>query len=362
MTSEHATGIVDNSTHYASPTDRILLTTCRLYAVHKDPYRLYDAIAVEASSLVHAEKCSLMLPAGQRDVLRVRAVKGTDTQRLQYATVKAGDRIAGKVYESGEPLLIDGEKDILRHIVSLRPGYRTASVLCLPLKLDSEVLGVLNLTDKLSGGSFTSGDLALLSLFAFHASLVLKLCSCNKVSEEMRELSVTDFLTGLLNRRYFNVRIEEEYQRLLRGGEGFSLALLDIDNFKMFNDSEGHSAGDLMLKNIAAVLKMTIRAQDILVRYGGEEFAIIMPETSATEAFRVAERLRTAIRQIATSGWKKYPKKRVTVSLGVTACCRPARSVEHFIDMADRALYTAKLSGKDCTVIVDDAESARRGA
>lgn len=341
---------------YGHQLDILLSKSAQLYAFHRDPSHLYAGITAEASFLVNAERCSLMLPGDTREVLRVSAVQGTDKNLIGGMKMKVGHGIAGKVYAKGEPILIDSEEQIRGYECLPRDRYKTKSALSLPLKLEDEVIGVLNLTDKSNGESFTEKDLETLSLFAFQAALILKLSHCYRLSEEMRELSVTDFLTGLFNRRYFNIRIEEELQRVKRSGEGFALAILDIDNFKLFNDTEGHLAGDTMLKCISAVLKRTTRAQDILVRYGGEEFAVIMPKTSRDDAFHAAERMREAVRTMILPEWKKYPKKLVTISAGVVTCCSAAGTVEEYIENADKALYMAKIQGKDCTVVYDDTK------
>ena len=332
----------------------VSLKTAHLYFMYKEPQVLYDSIVSEAASLVNAEKCSLMLPGDDKDVLSVHAVTGINKWLMQDISVRAGEGIAGRVYEEGTPILVDSEEGLKEYSISPKPQFKTSSCLSLPLKIADEVIGTLNLSDKRSGGSFSEEDLLILSIFALQASILLKLCFCHKTSEEMKELSITDSLTGLFNRRYFDVRLKEEFQRAKRYGLFFSLAIVDIDDFKVFNDTEGHLAGDHILKEIASIMTGTVRANDILVRFGGEEFAIIMPQTSQEEAFHVAERVRENIKTLILPTWKRFPKEQITVSIGLAMYPESGEPMENIIRYADRALYKAKMRGKDLTLSWND--------
>ena len=347
---------MNENDHYGNPdtVDFLLMKVSKLFFMYKDPYHLYRSIAYEASDLVGADKCSLMLPDSESRLLRINAIRGMDASLMDRVLVRPGEGIAGRVYETGVPILIDSEERIREYAICPRPQYKTASAISLPLKIADETLGVLNLTDKHSGMPFDPGDLSALDLFAFHATLVLKLSACHANSEKMRELSITDCLTGLFNRRYFNIRIEEEYLRAKRTNNPFSVAIVDIDNFKLYNDTEGHLAGDKILKEVASILNMSIRANDILVRFGGEEFAIIMPQTAETEAFNVAERIRENIKNMIRPLWKMYPGKRITVCAGIASYREGGGSIENLIGKADKALYAAKMNGKDRTVLHED--------
>ncbi len=161
---------------------------------------------------------------------------------------------------------------------------------------------------------------------------------------------MTDSLTGLFNRRYFDIRLEEEFLRARRYNLALSLAMLDIDDFKPFNDAEGHVAGDNILKEVAHIMGHAVRSHDIVARIGGEEFAIIMPQTPNSEAFRISERIRENIKNNVKPTWKKYYKKQLTICGGVATfpeCCSDKNTL---VKYADKALYRAKKQGKDMTV------------
>jgi diguanylate cyclase (GGDEF)-like protein len=161
-------------------------------------------------------------------------------------------------------------------------------------------------------------------------------------------LSITDALTGLFNRRYFNTRLNYEWQRALRDKGLLSILMIDIDNFKNYNDTYGHLQGDAVLKTIANIIKRNLlRSNDMLARWGGEELAALLPGTNSFGAYVVAERLRTAVKAHIFPCIRPEDMH-VTVSIGIN-CVTPYEygCLRHFVDEADRALYRAKKAGKD---------------
>jgi len=331
---------------------KISTKTTTLYALYRDRPRLYDGIVNEASELVNAERCSLMI-SDDNEMLEIRGVKGVNRRFMENVKVRRGEGISGRVYESGSPILINGEAEIREYGNAPRSHYKTQSSLSLPLKVDDEMIGVLNLSDKCSGAPFTHNDISMLTPFIFQASTLLKLGSYHETLEEVTKLSITDSLTGLFNRRYLDIRLEEEYLRAKRYHLILSLTILDIDDFKLFNDSEGHLAGDRILIEMAHVMSSTVRSHDILARFGGEEFAIIMPQTTKAEAFLVSERIRENIKRHIRPTWKRYQKKQITICSGIATYPECGALKEDMIRYADRALYKAKNLGKDRTVSWD---------
>jgi diguanylate cyclase (GGDEF)-like protein len=221
------------------------------------------------------------------------------------------------------------------------------------LKIGDETIGVLNLTDRRDGEAFSEEDMKVLQHFVSYASIAIKGAQyCSKL-EEVRTLSITDSLTGLFNRRYFDDRLFEELQRAIRYDSSFSLAIFDIDDFKLFNDTEGHPAGDEVLKAIADISRESVRSIDIITRFGGEEFAIIMPQTERDEAFLVAERTRNNIKELKHARWENFPRQEITVSIGIATFPSDGKDARTLLISADKALYRAKVSGKDRTVVWD---------
>lgn len=164
---------------------------------------------------------------------------------------------------------------------------------------------------------------------------------------ELTRQSVTDPLTGLRNRRAFVDSLTQELARFERYGEEMALVLIDIDYFKGYNDSYGHTAGDDAIAKVAAVLAAESRESDVVARYGGDEFAVILPNTASQGALVMAERFRRAVER------QEWTHQDMTVSVGVAVVCEDACSPESIIDAADSALYAAKEAGRNAVAVTD---------
>jgi diguanylate cyclase (GGDEF)-like protein len=168
-----------------------------------------------------------------------------------------------------------------------------------------------------------------------------------------RQQAVTDGLTGLYNRRFFNQELDREIQRSYRHLLKMSLVLMDVDHFKKYNDSNGHQAGDAVLRKVADVLRSQTRVCDMECRYGGEEFAIILPETSKRQARVLAEKIRKEIEQTHFEFQDNQPGGRVTISVGVSTFPDDAVHLKDLIEKADQALYRAKEGGRNSVVLAE---------
>lgn len=175
-----------------------------------------------------------------------------------------------------------------------------------------------------------------------------------------QRLAITDGLTGLYNRRYFEERLDEETRRAKRYNRPVSIMMLDIDFFKQYNDTMGHLKGDQVLIQVARTLQRYSRETDITARYGGEEFVMILPETDAQNAGRLAERIRKGIERSEFEGAKILPARRVTASVGVS-CLAGDEIGRDMLDRADKALYKAKQAGKNRVYILDPTGERRGG-
>lgn len=182
-----------------------------------------------------------------------------------------------------------------------------------------------------------------------------RIASSLRVTRLMRMLAQRahiDGLTGLWNRAHLNEQLAAEIDQSRRSGEPLSLVMCDLDHFKALNDTFGHPAGDLVLQCFARVLKAEMRKYDIACRYGGEEFALIIPGSEASEAAGLCERIRIATSELR---WPRYPDMRVTGSFGITTCgVGSSAQPSDWIEAADRALYSAKSAGRDRVHLFDD--------
>ena len=199
----------------------------------------------------------------------------------------------------------------------------------------------MNFTDKVGAERFEKRDLDLLDTIAPQVAVVVDRMTLREKAGEYAQLSITDPLTGLLNRRYIEERLVEEINRSDRSGEPVTLLMLDVDEFKSYNDRYGHPAGDEALEMIGQILRENLRGADVAARYGGEEFSVLLPETNLEEAQTIAERIRRHVEDT------KFPKRKVTVSIGIATLGGTLDDKERLIKAADDALYAAKRAGRN---------------
>jgi diguanylate cyclase (GGDEF)-like protein len=321
------------------------LTNILLSAENKE--ELYKNLLEAAADLVGAARGSLMLvdKSGQR--LQIGFSKGMNERLAQTITVKVGEGIAGKVASNGLPLLIDDIEKDPRVAISNRPRFRTKSLLCMPLKLKDRTIGVINLSDKKNLKAFTEADMNFLASFANLASLMIERTWTMERYSALEQLSVTDHLTGLYNRRFMRNRLEEEISRSTRHGLNISVIFMDLDFFKTYNDLCGHLAGDRALQKTADILKAMVRDMDIVIRYGGEEFCIILPDTAKGEAIVAAERIRQEIEKETFPCEDNLPLRRLTASFGIASFPEDGHTFTTLIHSADMAMYRAKSEGRN---------------
>jgi len=212
----------------------------------------------------------------------------------------------------------------------------TKSFLGIPLSGDGKLVAVITIEN------LAENELEKFGILATQLSLEIKKVFLYETVEKM---AITDSLTGLYVRRYFAERLDEELGRSARQGLKFSFLMLDIDDFKKINDIYGHLVGDVVLKDIGRIIKENIREIDLACRYGGEEFAVMLPETSRDGAYSVAERIRKCAEE---SVFRAYDERlKLTVSLGVASYPDDSSNPPGLIEAADEALYKGKRSGKN---------------
>ncbi|MBA2380250.1 MAG: sensor domain-containing diguanylate cyclase, partial [Blastocatellia bacterium] len=269
-----------------------------------------------------------------------------------FHTPNIGLRVAGPVLLQGSPVLVDDIAKIGMASAPLDWSYKTPSFVSYPLLIGNRRIAVMNFTDKATGGSFEKSDLDLLQAIAPQIAVAIDRTRLKDQAGQYKQLSVTDPLTGLLNRRYMDPRLAEELKRSKRHGFPLALLLLDIDDFKSYNDTFGHPAGDSALRKVAEVLKASLRGVDVAARWGGEEFAILLPNTKTDEAFLIAERIRV---EVETA---EMPKRRITVSIGIATESPEIDTSGELIQAADFALYEAKNRGRNTVCIFDVASGS----
>ena len=208
---------------------------------------------------------------------------------------------------------------------------------------------------RFRGAPFDDEDRARLELVAAVAASHLERHRLEQAVEELREDAERDYLTGIHNRRSTMRQLEREMNRARRTATPLALALLDIDNFKTFNDTYGHLAGDAVLREVARLLSETARESDVVGRYGGEEFLIVLPDAPIEAAYMFAERLRSVVEQYGLEKLHQFPDNPPTISIGVSWVVPERDTPESAIERADKALYGSKRSGRN-RVCLEPAE------
>jgi len=305
---------------------------------------LVDFVAGKTVQITDAEKASLMIIDEDSAELVVMGVNSQEKDR-KGLRMKIGQLVAGWVAQEGEAMLIrDIDSDSRMKIQLRRAQYKTNSFISLPLKANKRVLGVINVTDKLAQMEvFSEEDLRYLSLLAHQTAAQIENI---QLCEKLASLAVTDALTGLFNHRYFQEELTVEILRVQRYKNHLSLIIFDIDNFKSYNDLYGHLEGDRILKSAAGEIRKNVRQVDIICRYGGDEFVVILPFTNIKEARFVADKIRVSMSKQELFNSKDNKIIRVTLSGGV-ADFKEGMTKEEFINRADRALYDAKSESKN---------------
>jgi diguanylate cyclase (GGDEF)-like protein len=303
---------------------------------------LLQYILNQAIEITGAEKGSIMLYDIEHNRLSVRVLAGlkdkayqnkVNNHEIECRSFSPGEGIAGRVFQLGRPMVVDKASDDEFFIEPATSYVR--SIACIPMKVYSDPVGVINVTNKRGDTGFKDEDVELLKAVADQAAVAI-----NKA--QLWEMAVTDSLTGLFVRRYFMVKFQEELQRAERYKKHLSIVMADLDRFKDVNDTYGHSTGDRVLRIVGKFLQRNIRDVDIIARFGGEEFVILLPEADREEAVTVSERLRRKLTQLTADGLPS-----VTISLGIAAYPIDGNGIEELIEKADTAMYVAKKSGRN---------------
>lgn len=307
-----------------------------------------------SAELVGAERASILVRNEKSNSLQAKASIGSRVNLQSLPGV--GSRIADRILEIGSPVVV---ADITGVGIDRAPAewsYKTSSFLSYPIIIDDRKIGILNFTDKAGGSSFNKADLELIKAIAPQIAVAIDRTTLREKAGEYEQLSVTDPLTGLLNRRYLEERIAEEIVRSKRHRFSVSLMMLDVDEFKSYNDRYGHPAGDIALRIVGDILKESLRGADVAARYGGEEFAILLPQTAAEEAAQIAERIRKQVER------SEFPNRQVTISIGIANLSKEVDSPRDLISAADVALYAAKNQGRNNVQIFSGwGETAEEG-
>ncbi len=298
-----------------------------------DPQNTFTRISQLVCELTGAETCSIMLL--NTEGTRLSANAGFGLGRASFMQeFDIGEGVAGWVVKNGTAAHIADVTLDERFVV--RSGCpAVSSMLCVPLATRTEVIGTLTATSTKTA-AFDPSEVDILNFIAMTIALDVQ-------NVRLHRLAVTDSLTGVYNREFMQKRLPQALERAAAQQSPIALALVDVDHFKAINDEFGHPVGDIVLKEVADRLKEVTRNNDWVIRYGGEEFLVVLPRADAGRGWEVGERIRGSLqaRSVEADGAKE-----VRVSIGVAQYVE-GETMEQTIKRADEALYKAKSRGRN---------------
>jgi diguanylate cyclase (GGDEF)-like protein len=298
-------------------------------------------VLVQVLGSMSAGKGAIILLDRDGKKLLLKGCRGLSEESLSQLIDK-GQGCVGDVILKKSPIMVSGEDDTECAPVPGLERENIRSALVVPVTVRGEVLGVLALYGE-KKNQFTDEDGALLETIGNQVGVAVENA---RLYEKTLELAQIDGLTKLANRRHLMERLKQEIDRAERYHTSLSLIILDLDKFKSFNDTYGHLQGDELLKAFSSMLSQQIRSADIAGRYGGEEFCVVLPNTSVKGALVIAERIRNAMTEIKIPVGNGRPPAGRTVSIGVAEFTSD-ESVEKILNAADSALYRAKQGGRN---------------
>jgi diguanylate cyclase (GGDEF)-like protein len=304
-----------------------------------------DAIMKKAAAMTESKSWVVFL--NDASLLEVKPVQ--ESKKIKQLVFNKRVSIAGSVMEDGTPVIIQDVPGDKRYNskVDRHSRIKFNSLLCTPLKLNNKIIGVAELINKKPGKSFTNLDLSILMNASHYVAMTIKRAL---LYYKIEEISITDDLTNIYNIRYLDQAVDIEIERARRYRSMFSLVFMDIDNFKKVNDCFGHLVGSRVLIEMAQLLQDSLRKVDVVSRYGGDEFVIILPQTSRESSFMVAERLRKVIEK-HTFSRDEGESVRLTASLGIASYPGDANNKEELLKLADNAMYQGKFSTKNVVFV-----------
>jgi len=296
-----------------------------------DPVHMLSQIASEIQKNFSFDHIGIgLLDYGTKEV-EIKAEAGA-TGHAMGKRIQLGTGILGRVARTGERALV--QNALPGNLSSILPDSR--AVLCIPITYGESLLGVLNVESR-NENAFLPQDVLILNTLA---DLLATALHNAFVFQKLQQQSITDGLTGIKTRRFFWEALSAEWKRASRSGRPFSVVLIDLDKFKEVNDTMGHFEGDLVLARVGRLLEQKSRQSNVVARYGGDEFIVLMPETGAEQAQVLAERLR---QWLATD--PMLAEHHITGSFGVASFPMHGFSIEDIIRVADAGMYVSKRSG-----------------
>lgn len=329
-----------------------IITTANSLLKPKD---VMDSVMSQIHRLIACEAWSvLILEEHDSQVLKFAVASGPVQDQLADVKVPFGEGIAGWVAKNHQPLIVNHARSDPRFLdtIDKESNFETRNILCAPLVSRGRTLGVIEMINRTGEAGFTNGDLELVQILVNPAAVAID----NAVLyQRAQRLSIQDDLTELYNSRHLNRCLDIEIKRALRTKTHMSIIFLDLDGFKAVNDNFGHLQGSKTLVSISRLIRDAARQTDIVGRYGGDEFMLILPDTDVEGAIATAQRIRDNIASFSLQDL------RMTASIGIACFPVHGRTKETLIRKADRAMYAVKDRGKNDILVAEPMKNQGLG-
>lgn len=314
-----------------------------------DMETLMTAVLDRIKVLLPADNWSLLLIDPQTRELSFAVVVGVAPEAVKEIRLKLGEGIAGTVARTGKPVFIpDVNRDPrFSARVDAVTGFETRSVIALPLVVRGEVIGVFEVINVEDEKFFREKYLAHLSILADYVAIAVDNV---RNLQKLQLRTFIDEVTGFYNMRYLIYELDRLIPRIRQEGGRFSVVFMDLDNFKTVVDAHGHLRGTQILAEVARVINSVLGPEDSLVRYGGDEFVLLMPRRSQAEALEVIRRLRRLLNQ-TTFLQSEGLAIRLTASFGIATLPEDAQDRDSLLAIADKAMFSSKGRGRDCIML-----------
>jgi len=307
---------------------------------------ILELIMTKISQLIPAHNWSLLLEDESTGELRFEIVVGINKSEVRNIRIRPGEGIAGTVFSSGKPIFIpDAQNDTrFNRKVDQETGFFTRSIYCVPVQAKERVLGVIEIINVNDVDTFEDRYLSILTILSDYVAIAVENA---QLFAQVERLSITDEYTGHYNARYLHQNLGRFIADADRSGKGLTVAFVDIDDFKAIVDTHGHLAAGQVLKEVAGTIASRLSRQDVLIKYGGDEYVLIFRDKGRTEAM---EQMDSIVQAIKESRYliSETPDLTLTASFGMAFYPEDAKTEKDLLILADNAMFAAKRARKKC--------------